>query len=331
MSQPTTPQGQQPQQSTQALVQKQDYDNAKSMMTKMLPTMAAVLPKHVTPERMLKVFLTAFQKVPDLAKCDRLSIIAAVMDASETGLPPDGKRAALIPRKIKGVLKAQFQPMYQGVLELARNSGEIKDVEVRTVYEGDEFSYAYGLNPHLTHSPKGTSFKPTHTYCIIRLKEGGVQWKVMSWGEILKVKEKFSKASDGPWNDALGQIAMGEKTVFLRTAKWAPVSRELERALDADERAEDNRDLELDPSLLEEVLSGGLAPKKLEDLTQKITGQTAAPEAPKEQVQEAQKPEPAEEEPPPPDDSQAPADTAEKAPEPASAPPRKAGGKKKLW
>src|SRR5699024_12861013 len=75
-------------------------------------SIASALPKHITPERMIRVALTAMTKQPDLLYCTRHSIIEAVMTAGQLGLMPDSVlgEAYLIPfnNKRKGVKEAQL-------------------------------------------------------------------------------------------------------------------------------------------------------------------------------------------------------------------------------
>ena len=44
------------------------------------------LPKHLPVDRIMRIALTAFRKVPTLAECDPVSVLAAVIQASQLGL-----------------------------------------------------------------------------------------------------------------------------------------------------------------------------------------------------------------------------------------------------
>ena len=48
--------------------------------------LVAALPKHITPDRMARLALTAFGQNKDLQKCDPKSIFASVIIASQLGL-----------------------------------------------------------------------------------------------------------------------------------------------------------------------------------------------------------------------------------------------------
>ncbi|MCH8188905.1 MAG: recombinase RecT, partial [Proteobacteria bacterium] len=60
---------------------------------------ALALPNHCTPERMMRITITAIQRTPALLDCDPMSLIGAVMQASQLGLEPDSKlgHAHLVP------------------------------------------------------------------------------------------------------------------------------------------------------------------------------------------------------------------------------------------
>lgn len=75
------------------------------------------LPKHITPERMVRVALTALTRVPKLAECDQASFFKALFECSQWGLEPDGRRAHLIPfeNKRKGIVECQLIFDYKGL------------------------------------------------------------------------------------------------------------------------------------------------------------------------------------------------------------------------
>ena len=146
-------------QEQQALVS-QRKKQAWEMLKEMKTGIANVLPKHLTPERMAMIAYTAMQKTPKLLECSRESLIGSIMTAAMLGLEPSGPlgHGALIPywnnrRRGGAGLECQFQPMYQGLLELARRSGFVESVQLRPVFKGDKYSYQFGLHPDITHVP----------------------------------------------------------------------------------------------------------------------------------------------------------------------------------
>ena len=127
---------------------------------------------------------------------------------------------------------------YRGMIDLARRSGQIVSITARVVYQGDTFSYQYGLNEDISHVPCDIAERGpiTHFYAIAKLKDGGVQWEVMSKGDIDKVREQHSKAKNSPWESHYEE--MGKKTVIRRLYKYLPVSIEIQSAVGLDEQAD---------------------------------------------------------------------------------------------
>src|ERR1700676_5485592 len=79
------------------------------------PQIAAALPRHLNPDRMIRIALTEFRKTPALAKCDITSIFASIIIASTLGLEPGVMgQSYLIPYKGK----CQFVPGWQGMIDL---------------------------------------------------------------------------------------------------------------------------------------------------------------------------------------------------------------------
>src|SRR5262245_35954885 len=165
---------------------------------------ALALPRHLSADRMLRVAMTAIGKTPKLAECDQRSLFAALIQASQLGLEPDGAlgEAWLVPywHSGKKVYEAQFQPGYRGFLALVRRSGTLSTIEARAVYAKDHFKFRYGLDAQLEHVPydPGPDADPTKfdagnlnaVYAIAKLRDGGVQWDVMRRHEVERVRSK---------------------------------------------------------------------------------------------------------------------------------------------
>ena len=55
-------------------------DQIRSDLNKMLPQFKLALPQNVTPEKFVRVILTALQNSPDLMNCDRQSLYSAAYE-----------------------------------------------------------------------------------------------------------------------------------------------------------------------------------------------------------------------------------------------------------
>ena len=203
--------------------------------------MALALPKHMTSDRLARIALTEIRKVPTLAKCDQTSFLGAIMQCAQLGLEPGGAlgHAYLLPfeNRKKGITEVQFIVGYRGMIDLARRSGQSVSLTARTVHENDEFSYQYGLSEDLKHVPAtGERGALQYVYAVAKLKDGGVQFEVMSRSDIDKVRAQSKAGNYGPWQTHYDEMA--KKTVIRRLFKYLPVSIELATAVTMDEKAD---------------------------------------------------------------------------------------------
>ena len=105
----------------------------------LLPKMAEASLRGMRPEFLRSSALALLRSNDYLRKnCDIPSILHGVLQAALLGLRLDPAlgQACLVPRKGK----AQFMPMYKGLVLLAHRSGKVVDVVAQVVYEKDEFN-----------------------------------------------------------------------------------------------------------------------------------------------------------------------------------------------
>lgn len=214
----------------------------KGLLDKAMPQIRLALPKHMTAERMLRVALTAAQRNPDLLKCDQLSFVGSVVQASQLGLEPDGilGHAYLVPfnNSQTGRKEVQLIAGYKGLIDLARRSGHVTSISAHVVYEKDEFTFVYGIDEKLHHVPhmKGDRGEPVAVYAVAKMKDGGYAFDVMSKAEVEKIRASSKQANKGPWKDHWGEMA--RKTAIRRLVKYLPLSPELQKAVSLDELAD---------------------------------------------------------------------------------------------
>lgn len=218
---------------------------------------ANALPKHMTPERMIRVALTTVSQTPKLQQCDPFTICGAVVQSSILGLECNSVlgEAFLVPfknnkrthpvTKKKGVYECQLQVGYKGHVKLARNSGEIAMVDAQIVYEKDQFEFDKGLTPFLVHKwPKtGTRGAWIGVWAGFKLKDGTFNFEYMTAEEIIAHRDRFTKSRDyeskeitGPWIE--NPEWMWKKTVLIKVLKLAPKSVQLQTAIALTESAE---------------------------------------------------------------------------------------------
>lgn len=207
-------------------------DTVRAALERMKPQIAMALPRHLTPDRLLRVAVTAIQNTPKLLECDRTSLYSAIMTCAQLGLEPDGVlgQAYLIPFGDK----VQFIPGYKGLISLARNSGEVLSIQAHEVRQRDKFVFRFGLNEELDHVPAdGDRGEITHFWAMARFKDGGNHWDVMTRAEVEAIRDGsqgYRTAKRYPKNGVIVSpweqhfVEMGKKTVIRRIAKYLPMS-----------------------------------------------------------------------------------------------------------
>lgn len=198
--------------------------------------MALALPKSLTADRLCRIVMTECRKTPALLKCNQESFLGAVLQCAQLGLEPGGAlgHCYLLPYGNT----AQLIIGYRGMIDLARRSGQIISIAAYVVHEEDEFDYQLGLQPKIIHKPAHQA-KPgvvTFVYAVANLKGGGVQFEVMSRAEVEAVRTKSKAGGSGPWVNHWDEMA--KKTCIRRLFKYLPVSIEIARAIDVDERTD---------------------------------------------------------------------------------------------
>lgn len=212
---------------------KQNDMTLKGLIKAMEPEIKKALPSVITPERFTRMVFTALSSTPKLQQCTPQSFLGAMMQAAQLGVEPNTPlgQAYLIPYGNS----CQFQLGYKGLIDLAYRSGEVSSIQAHEVHENDTFEYEYGLAPKLKHVPAIKDRGPVVMYyAVLKLKNGGTGFEVMSKDDIEKFAMKKSKSyRNGPWQTDFDEMA--KKTVLKRVLKYAPLKTEFARAVAADE------------------------------------------------------------------------------------------------
>lgn len=207
---------------------------------------AAVMPRHLTPDRFVRVAILAMTRTPKLAQCDKASFFNALMLLSQYGLEPDGRRAHLIPfeNRKRGVTECQLIIDYKGLAELAQRSGLVSNIHADVVCENDIFEYDRGeIRRHIIHfhKPRGPVYA---AYALCRFKDGSEKCDVMNLEELNRIRDrshgyrtakKFNN-DNHPWITDWNEMA--KKTVFRRLSKWLVLSPEFRDAIEKEDEFE---------------------------------------------------------------------------------------------
>lgn len=194
------------------------------------------LPAQVSPERLIRVAMTAYNVNPALQQCSLSSIYVAVIQSAQLNLECDGLlgQAWLVP--FKG--QAKFMIGYQGHIQLIYRGGYVSSVYAHAVYEKDAFDYEYGTNQSLTHKEYRGDDRGniTHFYAVATLKDGRQIFEVKTKAEVDKIRATSRAKDSEPW--VKWYVDMGRKTVLRALMKWLPKSAEQNRALKVEESLE---------------------------------------------------------------------------------------------
>lgn len=209
------------------------------MMDKLKPQFAKVLPKHITPERIVRTALTCVRQNPQLLRCSPESFIGALFQASQVGLEPGGPLGLcyLIPYKNE----CQFQISYKGYKELCYRSGNVSFIGAYAIRKDDELELHYGSDGQFKYKPNFSSVpsdvNPVIVYIsYIKYKDGAESYLHMTPPEVERIRTKYSKSSDSPyspWQTEYEEMAL--KTVIKKHLKRERLSPEFNQALNKDE------------------------------------------------------------------------------------------------
>ncbi len=197
--------------------------------------LAAVLPKHLTPDRIVRVAIQAMTRIPDLAKCDFQTFCTQLMKLSALGLEPDGYQAHLIPfwSSKRKCFECVLIVDYKGLVEVAMRTGMFSQPPIAQIVRwNDVFVFDKGVVVKHTvdwRSERGPAYA---AYVIVKTKAGGEIGHVMGKEAIEAIRERSKSPDSGPWVTDWEEMA--KKTVFRQMSKWLPRSPEFRDAVEAD-------------------------------------------------------------------------------------------------
>ncbi len=247
----------------------------KALLEQNASELQKVLPKHLTLERLLKVALYCIDKTPKLQECSPQSLVACIKQCAELGLEPGGALglAYLVPYGQACTLIIG----YRGLIELARRSGKLSQIEAHVIHANDDFKVEFGLEPVLRHIPKldGPEGAPKAVYCVARMADGSKHVEVMTWEAVQKIKGRSKSSGSGPW--LTDEEEMARKTVVRRAAKYLPLSPELADAFMADDNEFVDAEVVTPGLALPESTSTETATQKTKEKVRKLALKDEAP------------------------------------------------------
>lgn len=207
----------------------------KALVSDRIGRIEAMMPTHIgpwlkqaniSPDVFLASYRLAMAKNPEIARCTPVSLMLALMDSAKIALPPDGKKAAIVPYKGE----ATFVPMRDGIVDVMGRSGY--HVSAQVIYEGEDdpeiLDYDLGSDPFVRFKPplnRDDSAKVIGAFAVVTSKNGNGKWvELCSEKDLVKIRrmsktDKVRKAWPGE---------MDRKAPLRRVAKFLPSTPELE-------------------------------------------------------------------------------------------------------
>lgn len=201
----------------------------------------SMLPPGMDPKRFLRTTVNAISthaQSDALLKADRQSLFNACQKAAGDGLLLDGKEATLVTFKNQ----ATYMPMVQGLVKLARNSGEVTTIVAEVVYSADQFQYRPGIDDQPVHSPDWFADDrgaPVGVYAVITTKSGEKICAVMPKKRVMAIGGGGRNVHQYTPGKGAHFEEWWKKTAIKNALKYAPKSTYLESALDHDNEGYD--------------------------------------------------------------------------------------------
>lgn len=269
--------------STNNIMSIQKPGDLMKYLEKSKSAIAMALPKHLTPERMMRLALTCFSTTPALRNCTPQSILASVVVAAQIGLEPGiGGQGYLIPYKST----CTFVPGWQGLVGLLNNTGRAT-AWTGAVFDGDEFDFQLGSAPRFYHVPGpnyGDPEKLIWVYACGKVN-GSEQPVVEAWpmARVWRHRDLFNKVGQKHYSYEHPEM-YARKVVLLQVLKYMPRSIELNNAMAAADAAELGKATRMDDGVVVEVeAEAENTPQRqgfIDPFENSGQGQAAAPAAP---------------------------------------------------
>ncbi len=212
--------------------------------------LGAGIPGHMMVEREIRSAVIALANSKDLQESTPASFYTAVSVAINSGIGLGRGMGYLV--AYRG--NCQYVPGWRGLVDLVTRSGRAS-VWTGVVHKGDEFAYALGDAPFLTHKPgDNEDFKEiTHYYSVGRVKGSDYPViEVWSVNRVAKHLGKYNKVGGRHYalKDDNNMEHYGRKVVLLQVIKYLPQSQEIANALAAEAAHESGKQNIIDGNMV---------------------------------------------------------------------------------
>lgn len=208
----------------------------------------SVLPSHITPEQFQRVAVTAVQNDPALLQADQQSFMSSLQKAAQDGLLPDGREGALViyntntakpNQPANWIQQVQWMPMIGGILKKIRQSGQVKFITARVVYENDDFDFWIDeTGEHMLHRPaRRDRGKVVDVYAMAITNDDALYIEVLTVEDVEKIRNSAKSANSPAWRNWWN--GMAEAKTLRKLSKRLPLSSELMSVIQRDDESHD--------------------------------------------------------------------------------------------
>jgi len=226
-----------------------------SMIEAYKPMMMQVLPKTITPERMIQICASIVATKPELKACTAASVLGAIVSASILGLDPTPELQFVyfIPRSnFKKTLNAYvtectFTIGAAGWKELIIRNGGTAKMSAYVVRERDHFEITLGDDARLIHKPcLDDAGEMKYVYCIVQLENGEKVFRYLNREQVYARRNKSTNIDKktGEMKDASPWVGDFEEEMWIKTAikhirKFIRISPQVGQAAAIDDKVVD--------------------------------------------------------------------------------------------
>ena len=204
----------------------------------------SMLPVGMDSRRFMRTVVNTISTHPQsdkLLRADRQSLFNSCQKAAGDGLLIDGREATLVvfhDRK-SNTDRVSYIPMVQGLVKLARNSGEISNIIAELVYSKDDFQYRPGVDTQPIHDPQwfGDRGKPIGVYAVVTTKDNEKIVSVMPEKRIYSIAGTGRNADQYSPTKGANFEEWWKKTAIKNVLKYSPKSTYLESAISSDNKS----------------------------------------------------------------------------------------------
>jgi recombination protein RecT len=215
-----------------------------------LTELSKSLPAHIKPAMFQRNLLNAIMINPDLMKHPPGLLFREVSKAAALGLFLDPQLGEAYIVEAYNYKTRNTEPQlrigYQGMVKLARQSGEVKHIYAHEVHANDHIEATLGADKTLVHKPQLFSDRGPIIgyYAVAKFADGDFDFEPMDLAQIHGIRDRSDgfkaftdkKIKSTPW--VTDESEMAKKTVIRRLTKRIPKSPEMASAIRIEDEAE---------------------------------------------------------------------------------------------